>query len=67
MSKDKNNDSSVEDKALAKRRDLLKKLTAGGSTMAAAKWSAPIVTAISVPAHAQTSFTSALVAVVTLP
>ena len=33
------------------RRNLLKKLSAGG----AAAWVAPIVTAVSIPAHAQTS------------
>ena len=37
------------------RRKLLKKLGAGSSGVAIAAWTAPIVTAVSIPAHAQTS------------
>ena len=66
MSKDKKNDNSVDDQTQSKRRDLLKKLSAGGSTLAVAKWSAPVVSAIAVPAHAQTSFSTSLVAVITI-
>ena len=41
------------------RRELLKKMSAGGI----AAWIAPIVTAVSIPAHAQTSLNQALIAV----
>ncbi len=59
---DKKNDIS---KLEAGRRDLLKKLSAGGTTLAVAKWTAPVVSAIALPAHAQTSFTNSLQASVT--
>jgi hypothetical protein len=63
MSKDKKNDLVTDSDTQDNRRDLLKKLSAGGSGLALAKWTAPIISAIAVPAHAQTSFTTSLVAV----
>ena len=61
MSDKKNNSDKLE----AGRRNLLKKLGAGGSTLAVAKWTAPVVSAIALPAHAQTSFTNSLQAITT--
>lgn len=63
MKDDKKDDLSLDADAHSGRRDLLKKLSAGGSGLAVAKWTAPIISAIAVPAHAQTSFTSSLVAI----
>ena len=63
MSKDKKDDVVVGADGQEDRRDLLKKLSAGGSGLAMAKWTAPIISAIAVPAHAQTSFTNSLVAI----
>ena len=56
MSKDdENNNEASEVLGEEGRRKLLKKLSAGGSGLAVAAWTAPIVTAVSIPAHAQTS------------
>ena len=49
------NTEALSPEAEAERRKLLKRLTAGGSAMAVAKWTAPVVSAIAIPVHAQTS------------
>jgi len=46
-----------------KRRQLLKTMGAGSSSVLVSKWVAPVVTAVAIPAHAQTSFAQALNAV----
>lgn len=58
---DKKQDDQLE-ASESERRRVLKKLSAGGSGLAIAKWTAPVVAAISIPAHAQMSFGLALVA-----
>ena len=65
MSNEKDDDLLSSSETEVGRRDLLKKLSAGGSGLAIAKWTAPVVAVISIPAHAQTSggFGASLVAV----
>lgn len=63
MSDKKDNKHAVD--AESGRRDLLKKLSAGGSTLAVAKWTAPVVSAIALPVHAQTSFVNSFQSTVT--
>ncbi|MFT5135181.1 MAG: hypothetical protein ACI9XU_001901 [Arenicella sp.] len=65
MSSDKKSNDTLISDGEEGRRSLLKKLSAGGSGLAIAKWTAPVLSAIAIPAHAQTSLGVAFTAVVT--
>jgi hypothetical protein len=56
------NTEIVNQEEQEKRRTLLKQLGAGSTSVLVARWVAPVVTAVAIPAHAQTSFSQSFTA-----